>query len=71
MRHTSHLNASVRIGELINGYRVCPANCDIFEVLEEKTENETASISMCPYCGRCLEFVRTSEVVFYVRLSNT
>ncbi len=55
---TYTVDESGSLGELINAYVVCPANCDTLEFLSQRTPSELAKLGKCPmHCGNDLEWV--------------
>jgi hypothetical protein len=52
------VDESGTLGELINAYVICPANCDTLEFLSQRTPSELAKLGKCPMrCGNDLEWV--------------
>lgn len=45
------------MGELITGYRVCPADCEVLEFFEERTREEVSAVAACSNCGNRLESI--------------
>ena len=55
---TCPVDESGTLGQLINAYVVCPANCETLEFLSRRTPSELAELGKCPmHCGNDLEWV--------------